>query len=72
MSSTALSTPERKDMRVLVIGGTGFVGPLVAEALAVADGRGAGRVYNVGEAEALTEAEWIREIGRAGKGKWSR
>lgn len=36
-----------------------------AIALAVADGRGAGRVYNVGEAEALTEAEWVREIGRA-------
>jgi nucleoside-diphosphate-sugar epimerase len=36
-----------------------------AIALAVVDGRTAGRVYNVGEAEALTEAEWVREVGRA-------
>lgn len=37
----------------------------VAEAIALADERAAGRVYNVGEVEALTEAEWVREIGRA-------
>ena len=36
-----------------------------AIALAVADEQAAGRVYNVGEAEALTEAEWVREIGHA-------
>jgi nucleoside-diphosphate-sugar epimerase len=36
-----------------------------AIALAVVDGRTAGRVYNVGEAEALTEAEWGQEVGRA-------
>ena len=36
-----------------------------AIALAVADERAAGRVYNVGEAEPLPWAEWVREIGRA-------
>ena len=36
-----------------------------AIALAVTDGRAAGRVYNVGEAEPLPWAEWVREIGRA-------
>ncbi len=33
--------------------------------LAVTDERAAGRVYNVGEAEPLPWAEWVREIGRA-------
>ncbi len=33
--------------------------------LAVADERAAGRVYNVGEAEPLPWAEWVRGIGRA-------
>ena len=36
-----------------------------AVALAVADERAAGRVYNVGEADPLPWAEWVREIGRA-------
>jgi nucleoside-diphosphate-sugar epimerase len=36
-----------------------------AVVLAVTDDRAAGRVYNVGEADALTEAEWVRAIGRA-------
>jgi nucleoside-diphosphate-sugar epimerase len=36
-----------------------------AIALAVVDERAAGRVYNVGESQALSEREWIREIGRA-------
>jgi nucleoside-diphosphate-sugar epimerase len=36
-----------------------------AVALAATDGRAAGRTYNVGEAEACTEAEWVRRIGRA-------
>ena len=36
-----------------------------AVTLAVTDGRAAGRVYNVGEADAPTEAEWVEEIGRA-------
>jgi nucleoside-diphosphate-sugar epimerase len=36
-----------------------------AIALAVADDRAAGRVYNVAEPEALSEAEWVRRIGRA-------
>jgi nucleoside-diphosphate-sugar epimerase len=36
-----------------------------AVALAVCDGRAAGRVYNVGEADALTEAEWVRAVGAA-------
>ncbi|HEX8695079.1 MAG TPA: NAD-dependent epimerase/dehydratase family protein [Longimicrobium sp.] len=35
-----------------------------AVALAVTDARSAGRVYNVGEPDALTEAEWVRAIGR--------
>lgn len=33
--------------------------------LAVPDERATGRVYNAGEQEALTYAEWVREIGRA-------
>jgi nucleoside-diphosphate-sugar epimerase len=37
----------------------------VAIALAVADERSAGQVYNVGETKALSETEWIRAIGRA-------
>ncbi len=36
-----------------------------AVALAVADERAAGRVYNVGEANAVPEAEWARRIARA-------
>jgi nucleoside-diphosphate-sugar epimerase len=36
-----------------------------AVALAVTDERASGRVYNVGEAGAPTEAEWVEEIGRA-------
>ncbi|HJZ68268.1 MAG TPA: NAD-dependent epimerase/dehydratase family protein, partial [Blastocatellia bacterium] len=36
-----------------------------AIALAVTDDRAAGRVYNVGEPDALTEAEWVRSIGDA-------
>jgi nucleoside-diphosphate-sugar epimerase len=35
-----------------------------AIALAVTDERATGRVYNVGETEALTTADWIRTIGR--------
>jgi nucleoside-diphosphate-sugar epimerase len=35
-----------------------------AVVLAVTDGRAAGRVYNVAEADALMEAQWVREIGR--------
>jgi len=33
--------------------------------LAVTDDRAGGRVYNIAEPEALTEAEWIRQIGLA-------
>ncbi|HSB11482.1 MAG TPA: NAD-dependent epimerase/dehydratase family protein [Blastocatellia bacterium] len=36
-----------------------------ALALAVADDRASNRIFNVGEKDALTEAEWVREIGRA-------
>ena len=36
-----------------------------AIALAATDDRAAGRVYNVGEPEALSEAEWVAAIGRA-------
>ncbi len=44
----------------------GYVGD-VARAIAAAtvDPRASGRVYNVGEADALSEAEWVRAIGRA-------
>jgi len=34
-------------------------------ALAVADDRAANRIYNLGEAEAQTEAEWVESIGEA-------
>lgn len=44
----------------------GYVEDVAAAiALAVADERAAGRVYNVGEADAPTEARWVEEIGRA-------
>jgi nucleoside-diphosphate-sugar epimerase len=44
----------------------GYVEDVAAAiALAVTDERAAGRVYNVGEAEPLPWAEWVREIGRA-------
>lgn len=33
--------------------------------LAVIDERAAGRIYNVGERDALSYAEWVRAIGRA-------
>ena len=33
--------------------------------LAVADDRAAGRIYNVSDPEALTEADWVRAIGEA-------
>jgi nucleoside-diphosphate-sugar epimerase len=36
-----------------------------AIARAVVDERAAGRIYNVGEAQALSEAEWVGAIGRA-------
>jgi nucleoside-diphosphate-sugar epimerase len=36
-----------------------------AIALAVIDHRAAGRVYNIGEPDALTESEWVECIGRA-------
>jgi nucleoside-diphosphate-sugar epimerase len=36
-----------------------------AIALAVTDARAAGRIYNVGEQEALTTSEWVRKIGDA-------
>ena len=36
-----------------------------AIALAVTDERAVGRIYNVGEEEALSEAEWVRATGRA-------
>lgn len=35
-----------------------------AIALAVTDERATGRIYNVGETEALTTAEWVRKIGQ--------
>jgi nucleoside-diphosphate-sugar epimerase len=35
-----------------------------AIALAVTDERAAGGIYNVGEPEALTEAEWVRAVGK--------
>jgi len=36
-----------------------------AVALAATDERAAGRVYNIGEVEALSYADWLRAIGRA-------
>lgn len=36
-----------------------------AVALAVSDERAANRIFNVGEKDALTRAEWVRSIGRA-------
>jgi nucleoside-diphosphate-sugar epimerase len=36
-----------------------------AVALVATDDRTAGQVYNVGESDALTETQWVREIGRA-------
>lgn len=36
-----------------------------AIALAVTDQRAKGRVYNVGEPDALSEADWVQSIGRA-------
>lgn len=35
-----------------------------AVALAVTDPRAANRIYNVGEEDALTRAEWVRSVGR--------
>ncbi len=44
----------------------GYVDDVAAAiALAVADERAAGRTYNVGEAVAHTEADWVRAIGAA-------
>ena len=36
-----------------------------AVALAVTNERSAGRIYNVAEADALTHAEWVAEVGKA-------
>jgi nucleoside-diphosphate-sugar epimerase len=36
-----------------------------AVVLAVLDDRAAGRIYNVGETDAMTESEWVQAIGRA-------
>lgn len=47
-------------------GARGYVENVAAAiALAVADERAAGRVYNVAEPDALTEREWVRLIGEA-------
>lgn len=44
----------------------GYVENIAAAiALAVVSEQAANRIYNVGEAEALTEAEWVRSIGQA-------
>jgi nucleoside-diphosphate-sugar epimerase len=44
----------------------GYVEDVAAAiALAAIDRRSAGRVYNVGEAHARTEAEWVRAVGAA-------
>lgn len=36
-----------------------------AIALAVTDGRAAGRIYNVGDREAFTELDWVERVGRS-------
>ena len=41
-----------------------------AIALAATDPRATGRTFNVGEASALTEAEWISRIGKAARWRW--
>jgi len=44
----------------------GYVEDVAAAiALATTDDRASGRVYNVGEADALTYAEWVEALGRA-------
>jgi nucleoside-diphosphate-sugar epimerase len=44
----------------------GFVENMAAAiSLAASDERSAGQVYNVGEVRAVTEADWVRRIGRA-------
>ncbi len=44
----------------------GYVDNVAAAiALAILDDRAAGRIYNVGEPDAWTEAEWVRSISRA-------
>ena len=44
----------------------GYVDDVAAAiALAVTDDRAAGHIYNVGEEQAATEAEWVSSIGRA-------
>jgi nucleoside-diphosphate-sugar epimerase len=44
----------------------GYVEDVAAAiALAVADERAAGRIYNVAEPQSLSEAEWVRAIGQA-------
>jgi nucleoside-diphosphate-sugar epimerase len=44
----------------------GYVGNVAAAvALAATDERAAGRIYNVGEQDALSESEWIRSIAAA-------
>jgi nucleoside-diphosphate-sugar epimerase len=51
----------------------GYVENVAAAIVGAAlDDRAAGRVYNVGEAEALTELEWARRVGRGAgwPGRW--
>jgi nucleoside-diphosphate-sugar epimerase len=44
----------------------GYVGDVaVASALAATDARASGRIYNVGEADPSSEADWVRAIGEA-------
>ncbi len=46
-------------------GTRGYVGNVAAAiALAVTDDRAAGRIYNVGEADPLTESAWVQQIGQ--------
>jgi nucleoside-diphosphate-sugar epimerase len=48
----------------------GYVENVAVEiALAATDERAAGQIYNVGEEQALTEAQWIESIGRAAGGE---
>lgn len=44
----------------------GYAGDVAFSAvLAATNDRAAGRIYNVGELDAVTEAEWVRAVGRA-------
>ena len=53
------------DVRARWLWARGYVEDIAeAVVLAVVDDRAAGLIYNVSDSHALTEAEWLREVGR--------